>query len=264
MAPPPMAAPPNPAKREAHAHPMSATRALLVATEQLSLTDAQRSTVKALEDRLDKSGMAIRDALAAMHQDVAAEVRAGAIGGARVQADEALLVSAIQNHALQELGILNELHAALTRPQRAALVAAVRAEAPRQVAPSEYVREDSTARLDYLTRELNLDPDQRQLVSSVLFSQPAPTASYRAESRRRFDVVLNAFSADTFDVRTAILSTEAPEPMVHLWVQHAIAVLSGVLPVLHPDQREKLASMIEAHRWWDHPTNYGKDDDGMR
>ncbi|HZU84212.1 MAG TPA: hypothetical protein VE987_14885 [Polyangiaceae bacterium] len=231
---------------------MDPAGALFRAADALALDGAQRATVQGLEQNLEASSRELGSAFHGVHADWAAQIRAGAVDPEKVQADEAVLTDAVQGHVQREVEALDGLHAALNPSQRAAAVSAARSSEPGVA--EEQGRPPASAGqpagLDRLTRELGLDPDQQQRVSALLAAQPDP-AAYRAQHEQRFSEVLNAFASERFDAQTTLQAMKPSlREMVHQRVEHEAAFFSQLLPILRPDQRETLASNIEAHGWW--------------
>jgi len=104
-------------------HGADPTNALLQATTELKLTDAQKSTIHALEEQLESNEKDTGAAFEALRADLAAQVRAGTMDKAKVQADESAALSALQAHIAKEADTLNGLHAALDSSQRKAAAA---------------------------------------------------------------------------------------------------------------------------------------------
>jgi hypothetical protein len=242
--------PAAPSAERAKQHPDPAA-ALLGAAGQLSLSGIQSTTVHTLKQQLHDSWQNVDAAFRAMRDHLAAQVRTGVIDPAQVQADESFAASTLAAYQAQEIFALNSLHAVLGPEQRVAIATAVRAEQPgraeEQARPE--AEEGTTARLDRLTRDLALDAAQQQRVAGLLAAQPARVEAYHAEYRRRVDAVLNAFPTETFDARTTAQTAGSPAAMVHEHVQRKVAFLAELLPILRPDQRDKLASSIEAREW---------------
>jgi len=144
-------------------HGADPTNALLQAANDLKLTDAQKSTIHALEEQLESNEKDTGAAFKALRADLAAQVRAGAIDKAKVQAAESAALNALQVHIAKEADTLNGLHAALDSSQRKAAVAAVRSRASGEpqpgVEPSSAPSAEDAAkrRLEHMTRELGLD-----------------------------------------------------------------------------------------------------------
>jgi hypothetical protein len=231
---------------EAKHHPDAAT-ALLRATDQQSLNDTEKATVRSLKQQLQESRQSLDAAFRAMRADLAAQVRAGAIDPARVHADEELAANALEAHQKLEFFVLNGLHALLNPGKRVAAATTVRsgapgrAEAQAQPEPAE----GTAARLDRMTRELRLDTDQQQQVASLLAAQPGPMPARHDAYRERFDALLNAFPTETFDAKAAVQTMPSPTAALREHVERKVGFLSALLPILRPDQRQTLASMIE-------------------
>jgi Spy/CpxP family protein refolding chaperone len=224
---------------------------MLEATRGLALSETQKNTLRPFEQRLLASNKSIGAAFNTVRQDLAAQVRAGAIDRTQVQADESVMTSALQAHVAEEADTLNALHATLDPSQRTAVVAAVRAEPPGQTEKqAPMTSEDSPSRLERLTRELDLDATQRQQVGTLLGAQPPATPYQREGRREQLDALLTAFESDSFDARTVLqASPPSPAAMVHDRIQRKAAFLSQLLPILRPDQRSKLAASIETAPW---------------
>ena len=227
---------------------MDPAAALLKATDQLGLGVAQQSTVSTLESSLAASGRELGLAFQKLNADLAAQVRVGAIDPARVQADEAAITTALQAHVTQEVEALNRLHATLDPAQRVAAVNAVRSAQPgnteEQAVPQGSAGPASL--LDRLTRELGLDGDQQQQVAALLAERSGSADVDHARYEQHFQQVLSAFTDDSFDARTTLASmTPAPVDIVQEHVERKAAFLSKLVPILRPDQRDKLATKIE-------------------
>jgi hypothetical protein len=241
-------------------HGADPTNALLQATDGLQLTDAQKATIHSLEEQLEANEKDTGAAFKALRSDLAAQVRAGAIDQAKVQADEGAAATALQAHIAKEADTINGLHAALDPSQRKAAVAAVRARqsgraeaqpGARNAASSEDI---AKRRLAHLTRELGLDDaQQQQQVASLLAAQPAPKEPRMEERQHRMDVLLTAFEADTFDAKTAVPAPAvSPADTIREGTDREVAFLSKLLPILKPDQRDKLATSMETRGMRDH------------
>lgn len=235
------------------------THALLHATDGMPLSDPQKATVQSLEQQLKSNERDTGAAFQTFRSDLAAQVRSGAIDPTKVQIDQSAASTALQAHVAKEADTLNGLHAALEPSQRKAAVAEVRAA--RQAAGTEDAKgaapdagmpsaqDIARMRQERMTRELGLDAAQQQQVASLLASQPAPSEGpmkMMEEHRHRTDALLNAFESDTFDARTA-----SPTPpttaaqMVREGTDQEVAFLSRLLPILRPDQRDRLATNME-------------------
>jgi hypothetical protein len=106
----------------------------------------------------------------------------------------------------------------------------------------------SKKRLERLTMQLGLDAGQQKAVSAILpkddWMNPATMDAQRKEGEKRMDGVLTAFDNATFDAKKVDLSG-APGKSKHEALEKDAAFLSQLLPLLTPDQREKLAGQRE-------------------
>lgn len=252
----------NPSDQNLSPAPRDPARAVLEATKQLSdtdaiaLTPAQSATIHTQEGKLEASKKNIESSVTVLRTHLASQVRTGAINRARVQADESAVVNALRVHGQQEADALDAIHASLDSKQRGDVVAAARAQqtglterqAPPETSQPESANDKDKQKehLDRLTRDLDLDSGQQQRVATILASQPPPEPKGEARAQRT-EAMLDAFQKDTFNARTAV---PAPSPslptMVHDRVERRVRFLSQLLLVLRPDQRDKLASMIES------------------
>ena len=241
-------------------HGADPTNALLDATKGVQLTDAQKTKLHSLEEQLEANERDTGEAFRAQRTALAAQVRAGAIDLTKVQADESAAGTALQAHITKEADTLNGLHAVLDPSQRKAVVAAVRGRrgeraegrsGAEHTAPSA----DTIAkkRLDHMTRALGLDAAQQKQVASLLASEPAAQEPKGEDRGRRMDALLTAFEADSFDAKTAVPGPSvSPSDMIRARTDREVAFLSKLLPVLRPDQREKLAAEMEGGGKHDH------------
>jgi hypothetical protein len=230
-------------------HREDPARALVDAAHGLALTDSQKSTLSTLDLKLGASKKAIGQSFQTLHMDLANQVRMGTIDTAKLQPDESVVVSALQTHMTQAADVLDQLHAALEAPQRAAAVAAVRAESSgRTEAQAGASNMNDSSRLERLTSELGLDAEQQRQVAAWLSASPAPAGQSPEGHGQRLEAVLTAFGGDSFDAKTTLQSASAPPAaMIRQHIERKTAFLSQLVPILRPDQREKLASEIETH-----------------
>jgi hypothetical protein len=229
--------------------------ALLLATGDLQLTDAQQSTIVSLERRIEVSDRDRGEAFIALHAELAAEVRAGVVDSVRVQAAARAAADGLDAFIATEAVVIDELHAALGPSQRKTVVATVRAEpsgrAEMQAGGGPGLEPTATERakeyLDRLTRDLQLDEAQQIEVSDVLAAQPSPPPFYEQERDRRRDALLILFERGTFDAKTAVpVPASWASDIVKAGMAHETALVSALLPLLKPDQRDRLAVHIES------------------
>ncbi len=233
---------------------------MLSAAHDLTLKDAQQTTVAKLTEQLHAGGEAPSGEGKAYHTALAAQVRAGKIDTAKLDVLQAAMDKGMQAHKDKEAEALNGLYAALEPAQRKALVAAVRAKQAERAAKSEHKAEvakltdadRAKRRLDHLTKQLGLDAAQQKSVAAALAKAPPPAGgdTGREEMKKHGDAVLTAFEADGFDAKKLEAAPAAPtapttakKPLGPM-AEHA-QLLAILVPLLKPEQREKLAAGME-------------------
>ena len=102
----------------------------------------------------------------------------------------------------------------------------------------------ASASFDRLTRGLDLDADQQKKVDAIIAKEDAAKAGRPdpAEMKKNVEAMLAAFEKDTFDAKK--LDTfdvkKARAPM-----EQEAKLLAQLVPLLKPEQREKLAAKME-------------------
>jgi hypothetical protein len=249
------ASPANGALGEVRDGPADPTDALLRATHTLVLPDVQRSGIRTLEASLEANEGDTRAAFRTLQDDLAVQVRAGAIDANKARTDEDAAIGALKAHISRETETLDALHSMLDPRQRSAAVASVRAGSPGRAemqgsgAASPPAADQAARRLERLTGELDLDAGQQKKVAALLATQPTPRPTQQEQRRARMDMVLDNFAADTFDAKlVAAAPPAAPLDPVRDGIDGEISFLQQVLPILTADQRDKLASSLQTPR----------------
>jgi len=207
------------------------------AAHQLELTEPQKATLDKLAEQLHGERGGPPGELKDYHTALVAQVRAGKIETAKLDPLQAAADKARAAQKDREAEALNGLYAALDPAQRKALVAGVRARQAEH--PARAGEPDPKRRLEHLTKQLDLDAAQQKRVQAVLATEVPPPAA--DEMKTRTDAVLTAFEADGFDARKLELGPAAAAKGA---AQHA-QFLAALLPILKPEQREKLAAGME-------------------
>jgi Spy/CpxP family protein refolding chaperone len=228
---------------------------LLRGAYDLNLTDDQKATLEKLEDTLSTDPATTPWAAVKAYQlDLVAGIRADKLDNTKLQADYLAIDKAVAAAQAREADALNGLYAVLDATQRQTLVDQVKARrAAREarerplVGPDGGVVDPARRRLDRLTMELALDDTQKRAVGALLARDSTMTATAiparRAAYQKRVDNLLGEFTKDTFDAKKVDLTTGAKTP--HDAAEHGASFTSGLLGILHPDQREKLAMRAE-------------------
>jgi hypothetical protein len=249
---PPTSAPIDAPSAETIAPHVAPADALLDAAQGLELSETQREKVLALRDRLARYEQNARTSLRTLREDVADQVRAGAIQLTSVQAAVDRAAGAQTVRVDEGAETMNALHGLLSQPQRAAAVAAVRAMQPGGIeGPSAGATRPLTParlnRLARLTSDLALDRDQARRVSALLVEHPQPVPVLQEPSERGVGAILDGFPGDGFDAWTIVPPPLAPPAEeFRRSVDGEVGFLASLVPILRPHQRDVLASIIES------------------
>lgn len=233
----------------------------------LELKDEQKAKLDAAEKSLKGDDASSRDEMKALHSDLASSVKAGKIDQAKIDADLAALEKAAKDRGDKEAAALNDIYAALEPAQRTQVVAKVRERTERREkqvgertakmaeradggadggAGGRGDRNEFSAqkRLERLTRDLDLDPEQKKKAEAIAKDDPkAPTPeTARAEAKKRGEALLAAFEKEGFDAK----KLDAPDTKrARQGAEQEVKLVSALLPILKPEQREKLAARME-------------------
>jgi Spy/CpxP family protein refolding chaperone len=228
---------------------------LFHAARDLGLSPDVAAKVDAAQEPLRGDDPAQGDSFKTFHTDLVAMVKAGKMDTAKVTADEAAIDAAMKVHDDTEAAALNGLHDALSSDQRKALVAAVQAkqgerdakDAQKAPPPDAGPADFAAKRLAEMTTDLGLDAGQQKQVQAILLKQappaPAQMQAMKDAMKAKMAAVLTAFAGDTFDAKKLepFATWQGPRQMMD---KH-VAVLTQLLPILHDDQRAKLADEMD-------------------
>jgi Spy/CpxP family protein refolding chaperone len=230
------------------------------AARAVDLKDPQKATLDKLEDALKTEDSSMKDEMKAMHAEMLAGVKAGKIDNAKVQAHYAAIDKAAQVQQDKQATALNGLHGALDATQRKAVTASLRAkQAEREAAhpmPHAMPGMDGGAAdwnkrgLDRMTKDLDLDAAQQKSVAALMAKgepmTPAAMDAKKADMKKRMDALMTAFEADTFDAKKMDMSM-MPGKKMHDMMDKHVQFFAALLPILKPEQREKLAATMDGH-----------------
>ncbi len=232
---------------------------LFRAAHDLGLKDAQKDSLDTIEAILKADDEGIRTAMKAFRADLVVGVRFGTLDTVKLAADNAVVDKAIADHQAKEAEALDSLHTLLDSTQRTALVASVRTrQAEREGRMAGWIQgkeSDGGAfswgqkRVDRLTADLGLEAAQQKQIAAVLAKASDPPNGAGMKSRWddmkvRMDSLLAAFAGERFDAKTTDL-TIMPGKTAHDPMDRMAAFFSKLLPILHPDQRDKLATELD-------------------
>lgn len=233
-----------------------AAGALFRAVDTIELNEEQKATLETIAADMREADRAARDSDAGgarngmreAHAALVAGVRAGKIEPAKMAPHYAALEKTAKARQDHEADALNRFHAALDAAQRAAVVGTVRAiEEKRASRMKIHERPDAGSptlaklRLERYTRELGLDAEQQKKVAAI-HPQEDRAANAREELKKQTEALLAAFEKESFDARKLDLgapkSARAP-------IEEQVKLFGLLLPILKPEQRERLAKNLE-------------------
>jgi Spy/CpxP family protein refolding chaperone len=245
----------NAGLREHHRyhHHGGTTLFIAMSLETLGVSPEQRVVVEKIRDGLRANMEAARAAEDELVATLADGLVASAFDGAKVDAAVVKVTAAAAQVNDVSADALNDLHAVLTPPQRAALVDKVEAHWAvwRKVNSDEPAAgERGGGHLATFETELALTPDQMTKIRAALaddlksvppFEHEKVTAHVRAFGA--------AFRGESFDAKSMSMKTgrAADEQLVRWGAVHLVHVVESVSPILTADQRNALADELHLH-----------------
>jgi hypothetical protein len=184
------------------------------------------------------------------HADLLNGVKAGKLDMAKLDAHQAAMDKAAKARVDRELDALNKLHGTLQPEQRAKVVSNIKAAEEKRANRIKQHEKDkpdagkpnfAKMRFEHYTRDLDLNDDQKKKVDGLLPKEDK-TDAMREESKKVLDATLAAFEKDGFDAK----KLPQPDPKKHAQPFTDLAkFFNGLLPILKPEQRDKLAAKLE-------------------
>ena len=201
-------------------------------------------------------GNAAKDAAKELHTELVAGIKAGKIENAKLEPKYVALEKIASAEHDKEIAALNGLYGALDAPQRKAVVASMRAKqakrderlaamkgaSPDGGGPDGGRPNQSKVRIDRLTRGLELDAEQQKKVDALAPREDAKVPDLQADMKKRTETLLTAFEKDGFDAKKAD-AFDAKKTRASM--EDETKLLAQILPILKPEQREKLATKME-------------------
>ena len=249
---------------------------LMAALHELTLTDAQKSTIEGL---LAKNGPGARErgpqdraALTALTESV----RAGKIDAAAVITKLGANDRGPEARIAETASALQTLHTTLTKEQRRALVDSMTARMAEHGPPPGVAPADKGARgpdgargpgrehgpggerfgkggpLGHMLAGLSLTDAQRASIDSALAAQ-RPAAPDHEAMKKKFEAMgvemrarMESFASDSFDAKAFLTPpADAPQGRMMHPLARMVNELAVVVPLLEPAQRETLAAQLE-------------------
>jgi len=216
----------------------------------LELSPEQRTTISKVGDDLALKMEPARAAGRELAETLAAGVEAGAIDRAKVDAAIAKLTAQVQAQSDAPASALDQLHVALTPPERAALVADVQSHWEKwKEAHGQDEKTDGKHRSGHLLaliQRLGLSKDQAEKIKANfrerMKGSPQDGAHKEVDDYlKTFDV---AFKADTFSAKNLTKAKGASTHMARWGATRMARFVEAAAPVLTAAQRTKLAEML--------------------
>jgi Spy/CpxP family protein refolding chaperone len=227
-----------------HHHHGGVTLLIAMSLDTLGLSPEQKPTVEQIRSDLHARMEPARAAEQNLVGTLADGLAGGTLDPVKVDAALAQLTSVAAMVHDASTDALNQLHAVLTPPQRAALVDKLEAHW------SVWLRAniDENDHLTQLTADLDLTPaqvdkirvSQAEAMKSVAPFNPQEVAAHI----RAFG---DAFRGQTFDAKAPTAGGAATAHMVGWGAAHMARFIESVSPVLTPEQRGKLAQTLRQH-----------------
>lgn len=231
-----------------------ATASLFSAANAIELEPEQKTKLEDLQKKLEGDDASPRDEMKDVHEALVAGVKAGKIDNAKLEPLYADVEKAAKGRQQKEAEVMNGIYAALEPAQRTAVVKNIRdMQAKREERMAKRGGGDGGSRGDYdaakwqrarverMTRELNLDAEQQKKVEAALSAAGKGAPDARADAKKRMDAILAAFEKEGFDANK-LGSPDAKHARQPL--EDEAKFLGAILPVLKPEQREKLATTM--------------------
>jgi Spy/CpxP family protein refolding chaperone len=229
------------------------TKFIVMAVDTLGVPPEQKAQIEKIQADLKAHRAPLRDAEHALMALLADGIAAGNFDAAKVEAAVAQVESAAAAVHVASTDALNQLHAALTPVERAALIDKVQAHW--QVWQQANAEEQAAAgqkqgHLAHLAEELGLTADQVEKIRTSLHAASGDSPHRLAS--KEFDAEMNAFAsaftADTFDAKSLATGQTASAHLASAGVARMTRFYEAVTPVLTPEQRTKLAEHLREHQ----------------
>jgi Spy/CpxP family protein refolding chaperone len=218
--------------------------------DTLGVSPEQRAAVQKIQSDLHARMEPARTAEQSLLNTLADGLTAGSFDAAKVDAAIAQVTAAAAGVHDATVDALNELHAVLTPPERAALVDKVESH----WAVWQKANADATGRaspggdhLATLATDLGLTADQVDKIRAGLAAKTTAPRLDPQEIATHIRAFGDAFRSETFDARALSPASGANAHLVAWGAAHMAYFVETASPVLAPDQRVQLAQRLREH-----------------
>jgi Spy/CpxP family protein refolding chaperone len=233
-------------KQHRHHHHGGVTMFIHMAIDTLGVAPEKKAQLEKIQADLHAKMAPSREAGRNVLTLLAEGAASGTIDKAKVDAALAKQATASAGVHAATADALNQLHAALSPAERAALVDKVKAhvEVWKKVSVDEEPgTKEKGGHLAKLTEELSLTPDQAEKISAAL-KKDAPPKPDPAAIDAHLKAFETAFVADTFDAKTLTTANAANAQISKHGTARTVRFYEIVTPLLTPEQRTKLAEHL--------------------
>jgi Spy/CpxP family protein refolding chaperone len=225
----------------------------LVSIPTLGVSPTEQASVDKIRADIRARMQPAHDAHAALLNLVADGVAAGSLDQAKIDAAIAKIteVSTQMDDATNDA--LNQLHAALSPPERAALALKVQAhymiwERANADKDAHADQEHEGGQIHHLAQVLKMTPDQVQKIDAAFTATMASGQSFDSKAaEEHLSAFVNGFSGDQFDAKTLTTSDKANAGVTGWGATRMVKMYQVMLPILTPDQRTALAAVLRDH-----------------
>jgi Spy/CpxP family protein refolding chaperone len=227
--------------------------------KDLDLSADQRAAVDKIRADLLAKMEPARAAGKDLANTLADGVAAGTVNRAKADAAVNKLVTQVQAEHEAALTALDQLHAALSAPQRAALVDSLQSHWEKwKEAQGHEEADDKQHRPGHLlelVRDLGLTKDQAEKIKAKFHDQMkgGPQDHQHKEVQDHLQAFATAFKADTFSAKSLSKAKAANAHMARWGATRMERFLEAAAPILTADQRSKLAQEMRDRSGRDEP-----------
>ena len=228
----------------------------LVSIPSLGVSPAEQAAVDKIRADIHAKMQPAHDAEAALLNVVADGVAAGTIDQAKVDAAIAKITEVSTQMDDVTNDALNQLHAALSAPERQALALKIEAhyqlwEKANASEAAQPDQEKEGGHIHHLIQVLSLTPDQVEKIDAAFTASMAAVFSahkFDAKSaEEHLDKFTKGFAADQFDAKTLVTADKANSGVASWGAMRMVKMYQAMLPVLTADQKTKLAALLREH-----------------
>ena len=240
------------AEHHRHHHHGGFEMFIAMSLDSLGTTPEQQASITKIQADLHAEMQPAHDAEKAVLATLADGIAAGTIDQAKIDTAVAKLATAAAGVHDAVAASLDELHATLTPPQRAALVDKVEAHLAvwhhTNSADEPMAKDAHGGHLGKLAKEYGLTPQQVETIRASFQTAIATAPKYdRAEAEAHMKAFGEAFASDAFDARKLPTDAAVNGHMSTWGMTRMVALYKAVIPVLTPEQRAKLADSLRHH-----------------